>query len=221
MVYGLGPRALPAYDSLREQILQGHLLPGTKLQPHTELAVEYGIAPLTMRQVLRQLEEDGLVSREQGRGTFVQERTSPMVLIVEDDPEMRELISLQVGRLGYRTLTAEGPSAGLAALDENPAIGFMFSDIRMPTAEAGITFIRTVRRRWRDLPVAALTAYPDDLAQLLDTPECPVLILAKPARVRHIEEALQMVFRERTHPTAPAGRNRGRPVAPATNLITR
>ena len=35
-----------------------------------------------MRQVLAQLEDEGLVSRQVGRGTFVREATSPTILVV-------------------------------------------------------------------------------------------------------------------------------------------
>src|ERR1044071_5253261 len=104
------PRAQSAYTSLRERILHGELLPGTKLPAHLELAGTFGIAPLTMRQVLAHLEQEGLVSREQGRGTFVRERTAPGVLIVEDDPDMRALLRLHVTGPGYRALLAADPA---------------------------------------------------------------------------------------------------------------
>lgn len=71
MIYSLGPRAQLAYDRLRERILSGELPIGSRLPPHTELAAAYGVASFTMRQALARLEQDGLVSCEQGRGTFV------------------------------------------------------------------------------------------------------------------------------------------------------
>lgn len=40
---------------------------------HTVLATEFGVAPLTVRNALAQLEQDGLISREHGRGTFVRD----------------------------------------------------------------------------------------------------------------------------------------------------
>lgn len=180
MIYNLGPRAERVYILLRDRILSGELTPGTKLPPHTQLAKEFGVAALTMRQVLSHLEDDGLISREQGRGTFVQARTTPGVLIVEDDPQMSTVLSLHVRNAGYRPITASGLAEALAAFEQDRAIALVLSDIRIPTAADGVEFIRTVRRRSPELPVVAVTGHPDDLLTLHGTSECPILILTKP-----------------------------------------
>jgi DNA-binding GntR family transcriptional regulator len=93
MTYEMGPRSRRIHDLLRERIVGGELAPGTKLPSHTELAETYGAAPLTVRQVLAHLETEGLVLREQGRGTFVRQPMLPRVLIVEDDPHIGELLA--------------------------------------------------------------------------------------------------------------------------------
>jgi CheY-like chemotaxis protein len=191
----LGPRSGRVYTVLRERILEGELPPGTKLPPHTELALEFGVAPLTLRHVLASLEEEGLVSREQGRGTFVRARSAPAVLIVDDDPLMRGLLRERVRRAGYRALEADGPATGIAELERDPDIALVLSDIRMPASSDGIGFVRAVRRRWPDLPLAAVTGYPGDLDDLHGTPECPVLILPKPFRVGQIDEVLRLALR--------------------------
>ena len=194
MIYNLGPRALWVYTSLHERILSGEFATDTKLPSHIELAAEFGVAPLTVRQVLARLEDEGLVSREQGRGTFVRNRTSPSVLIVEDSADMQALLRRHVERAGYRAIIASNPTEGIEALEANSEIALVFSDVRMPTKEIGIGFIRAVRRRWPALPLAAITGYPDDLAELHGTPECPVLILPKPAWANQIEEALRLAM---------------------------
>ncbi|HWP29667.1 MAG TPA: response regulator, partial [Chloroflexota bacterium] len=120
------------------------------------------------------------------------------VLIVDDDALMRATLRERVLRAGYRPVEADGPAAGLAALERDSAIGLVLSDIRMPTTGDGIAFIRAVRRRWPALPVAAVTGYPGDLDALHGTPECPVLILPKPFRASQIEEVLRLAL----HPPA-------------------
>lgn len=195
LIYDLGPRAIRVYTSLRERIVMGEFAPGTKLPPHTELAKQFGVAPLTVRHVLARLEEDGLVSREQGRGTYVKEHTTPAVLIVEDQMEMRALLTIHVQNAGYRAIAHDGPVDALAALDSDPSITFIFSDVRMPNKEDGIEFIRTVRRRWPQLPLAVLTGFADDLSELHGTPEWPVLVLSKPVWAHQIQEAMRMALR--------------------------
>src|ERR687894_1356573 len=113
MAVGLGPRATRVYESLRRSIAGGELSPGTKLPAHTELAQQYGVAPLTMRMVLARLEERGLVSREQGRGTFVRARTSAAVVLVEDNAQMRALLNTHITNQGYRAIEATDPQEAL------------------------------------------------------------------------------------------------------------
>lgn len=57
--------------ALRQAILEGRLTPGTMLPAEPELARRYGVHRLTLRKALAQLASEQLVSRQQGRGTFV------------------------------------------------------------------------------------------------------------------------------------------------------
>ncbi|HMA36031.1 MAG TPA: GntR family transcriptional regulator [Chloroflexia bacterium] len=194
MIYKLGPRALRVYNVLQARIIRGEFPPGTKLPPHTELAADFGVAPLTMRQVLGRLEEDHLVSREQGRGTFVRAQAVPGILILEDDSDMRALLRTHVTRASARPLPVATPAEGLATLEQDAGIVLILSDVRVPTKEAGVEFIRQVRRRWPAIPVAAVTGFPADLDELHGTAECPVLILPKPIWAHQIEETLALVL---------------------------
>ncbi|MGA7733237.1 MAG: GntR family transcriptional regulator [Chloroflexia bacterium] len=195
MIYDFGPRAQWVYTVLRERITGGEFTAGMRLPSHTELATEFGVAPLTVRQVLSRLEEEGIVSRQQGRGTFVREMTIPAVLIAEDDPEMSALLSAHVQRAGYRPLLASNPIDALELLQNDQNISLVFSDVRMPDRDKGVEFIRTVRRRWPQLPLAAVTGFPQDLSELHGTPESPVLILPKPVWAHQIQEALRLALR--------------------------
>jgi CheY-like chemotaxis protein len=192
MIYNLGPKAQRIFEALRHQIQTDKLGVGTRLASHLDLATEYGVAPLTIRHVLAKLEEDGWVIREQGRGTFVRSRATPAVLIVDDDPQMVSVLSLHVRQAGYQPLTANNTSDALNLLETDNSIALILSDVRMPEKESGIEFIRMVRRRWPRLPLAVLTGFPDDLAELHGTPEWPILILAKPVFSLQIEEALRL-----------------------------
>lgn len=56
---------------LRRRIHAGNWPPGTKLPSLENLAAEFNVAIVTVRQAVSILEEEGLVTRQQGRGTFV------------------------------------------------------------------------------------------------------------------------------------------------------
>jgi GntR family transcriptional regulator len=66
---------LPAYsqlsNSLRTSIAQGEFPPGSQLPSESALAREFGVSAMTARQAVSVLEEEGLVRRVQGKGTFV------------------------------------------------------------------------------------------------------------------------------------------------------
>jgi CheY-like chemotaxis protein len=194
MIYGLGTQAQRVVDTLKRRILSGEFKIGSKLPPHTQLAVDFGCAPLTVRHALSHLEDAGFISRQQGRGTFVQMPVAQQILLVDDDPEALELLDRYVKARGHQTIKRDNPTEALEVLTHNHNVGLVISDVRMPDASDGINFIRTVRQRFPQLPLAALTGYPDDLAILHGTPECPILILAKPVFADHVLAALKMAL---------------------------
>lgn len=68
------PKYQTIYDSLRRRILDGELAPGERLSPQQELAEEYGVTLMTLRQAVSALEAEGLVWAARGKGTFVSDR---------------------------------------------------------------------------------------------------------------------------------------------------
>jgi len=194
MIYGLGPRARRVYSTLQQRIARGDLLPGAKLPSHRELAVEFGVAPLTIRQVLGQLEQEGRVSRQHGRGTFVREPTRPTVLVVEDRTSLATFLADYIAQAGHRPVTARTPADALATLTSDPAISLVVSDIRIPTGSDGTAFIRTVRQRWPRLPIAIIITELGDLAGLAGTAEWPLHVIPEPIGLGLIDELLRLVL---------------------------
>ena len=65
------PLYLQLRMSLEQRILNGEWGYGAMLPAEHELCAEYGVSRGTLRQALAELEREGFVRREQGRGTFV------------------------------------------------------------------------------------------------------------------------------------------------------
>jgi GntR family transcriptional regulator len=57
--------------TLREKIVRGDYPIGTNLPPENELCERFAVSRHTIRQALRQLRDDGLVTSRQGAGTIV------------------------------------------------------------------------------------------------------------------------------------------------------
>lgn len=203
--YRLGPRATRVLEALRQRILRDDLPAGTKLPSHADLATTYGVAPLTMRQVLARLEEEGLVRREQGRGTFVRRPSMPAILVVEDEPDIGLVLGEYIKAVGAQPILATTTEEGLRALATDRTIALVLSDVHVPNAADGLDFIRAVRRRWPEVPLVAVTAYSEDLAPLHGTPEWPVLVVPKPFVPQQIREALNlgMALRGQQRPPDP------------------
>jgi GntR family transcriptional regulator len=62
-------RAIAA--DLAAKIRAGHYAPGEALPSQRDLSASYGVTLMTLRQALRQLSDEGLISQQAGRGTFV------------------------------------------------------------------------------------------------------------------------------------------------------
>ena len=74
---------IPAYYQialdLRNRISKQEWEVGQSISPETELAQEYGVSRVTVRQALAELVKDGILERRQGSGTFVSQDPIPLV----------------------------------------------------------------------------------------------------------------------------------------------
>jgi DNA-binding transcriptional MocR family regulator len=87
-------RYKPFVDSLAQEIRAGRLPAGTRLPTHRELAARERIAVVTATRVYAELEAAGLVSREQGRGTFVRDLALPAGHGVDQQAVAGDMIDL-------------------------------------------------------------------------------------------------------------------------------
>lgn len=68
---------LPLYRDVKEKLIQalaaGEWRPGAKLPVESDLARRYGVGISTLRTAVAELEAAGIITRRQGKGTFVAE----------------------------------------------------------------------------------------------------------------------------------------------------
>ena len=74
----------PLYARVRERLIErirsGEWKPGQLIANEFEIAAEFGVSQGTARKAIGDLASEGLVVRQQGRGTFVVEHTPAHVL---------------------------------------------------------------------------------------------------------------------------------------------
>src|ERR671929_2195820 len=79
------------------------------------------------------------------------------LLIVDDEPGMRQLLSLVFGRAGHRVRAAEDGAKALELLRQEP-VDLIISDVKMPDMN-GIELLRRVREFLPDAGVVLMTAF--------------------------------------------------------------
>lgn len=84
------------------------------------------------------------------------ERRAEAILVVEDDPDARELAAEHLEAEGWPVRTASTGSAALDVVD-HASIGLVVLDLGLPDLN-GLDVLSQLRRRHRDLPVIILTA---------------------------------------------------------------
>ena len=70
------PLYLQLRDALAERIAGGQWKPGSAIPNESDLAREFGVSAGTMRKALDMMEAERLLTRRQGRGTFVNDQTA-------------------------------------------------------------------------------------------------------------------------------------------------
>ena len=79
---------------VRHQIMSGELASGARLPALRELSEQLGVARMTVVQAMNTLEEEGLIEKHSGRGTFVKEVAIPRRHTLQMKAEMSQLHSM-------------------------------------------------------------------------------------------------------------------------------
>lgn len=117
------------------------------------------------------------------------------VLIVDDDPGIRETISQIIEELGYNPDTAADGLDALAMLDTGSYL-CVFTDIMMPKM-TGIELIKKIKTRYISLPIIVITGYAS-LEIAIDAMKCGASdFISKPFKVSQIQLLLSKVKREK------------------------
>ncbi len=121
------PRYAQLADILRGRIERGQWLPGERLPSLDRLIADFGLARVTVRQAIDLLAREGLVSPQQGRGTFVTARPPrPRALTMQTS--LRELADVYRHDKPKLTLIEESKALPLLADEEGmPAPAYHFA----------------------------------------------------------------------------------------------
>lgn len=119
-----------------------------------------------------------------------------LILVVEDDPAVRNLISTTLETHGYRYLTApNGEAAILEASSHNPDV--ILLDLGLPDLD-GITVIKKIRT-WSNVPIVVISARSEDTDKISALDAGADDYLTKPFSVEELLARLRVTFRRLNH----------------------
>jgi CheY-like chemotaxis protein len=82
-----------------------------------------------------------------------------VILVVEDNTDLRTVMIKQLTDLGYETREAENAKAALVALAKHPEVELLFTDIIMPGGMTGVELAREVRRLYPEVKILLTSGY--------------------------------------------------------------
>jgi len=85
------------------------------------------------------------------------ENPTARILVVEDDPDIRAILTRFLERRGYGVKVAADGAEALCVLEEEP-VDLVLSDVRMPRMD-GLELLAAVRQRDPDIQLVLMTAY--------------------------------------------------------------
>ncbi len=84
-------------------------------------------------------------------------RGQPRVLVVDDEPDLLELLELTLSRMGLETVCAQSVGEAVRLLDKDP-FDLCLTDMRLPDGE-GLRVVEHITQKGLDVPVAVITAF--------------------------------------------------------------
>ncbi|MBW8708386.1 MAG: response regulator [Alphaproteobacteria bacterium] len=112
------------------------------------------------------------------------------VLIVDDEADMADMLSIGLERLGFQTVAVQSPLLALAAIEEDPsAFDALLTDELMP-AMRGTQLIREAKRVAPALRAVLCTANAEGLSEAEALAQGADMIIYKPVEIQDVARAV-------------------------------
>lgn len=150
----------------------------------------------TVKLFLPQAEQGGQVIQsepEANTGRY----GSELILVVEDEADVRALAVRVLNSFGYRVLEASDAPSALELLKNNPDIDLLFTDVVLPGGMHGPDIAREAQRIRPDLPVLYTSGYTGNAIQQLESMQQEVRLISKPYAIEDLAEQIRAVLDER------------------------
>ena len=99
----------------------------------------------------------------QSAGMFSGRVSEGLVLVVDDEPDVRKVVRMTVEKAGYDVVEAEDGEKAIEEIkkgEHSILLSLIITDIRMPNMN-GIDVINYYQKEWPRVPLIVLTGFPD------------------------------------------------------------
>ncbi len=86
----------------------------------------------------------------------VEDSEEPVVVAIDDEPDVLTVVQRLLGRQGFETLTFEAVEQALDEVRTNPRVALIVTDLHMPE-RTGLDVLRQARTNWPSVPVIVMT----------------------------------------------------------------
>ncbi len=83
------------------------------------------------------------------------------ILLVEDDPDTREVMALLLETADYEVLTARDAAAALRLIDEQPLVDVIVTDVNIGLGQDGVSMAEEIRRRGSRASIVVVSGDPE------------------------------------------------------------
>lgn len=119
------------------------------------------------------------------------EQNGRTILIVDDEPMVRDVTSRLLQHRGYKTAQAMSGDAALGLLEQDAtAYTLIVLDMTMPGMD-GVQTLREIRRRFGDIPVVLSSGYPPEAVSEICRDLGRVRFVQKPFDSKTLLEAIE------------------------------
>jgi DNA-binding NarL/FixJ family response regulator len=128
------------------------------------------------------------------------------VLLVDDEPDTRDLLARALEREGFSCITSDSPSAALEALAKAPFIDVVVTDVVMGGDDrAGLRLLPALRAAGVHAPVVVMTAFADVQKVKIALNDGAGYFLEKPFRAPDLVAAIERASESRGTSTHAVG----------------
>ena len=130
------------------------------------------------------------------------ERGQPKVLVIDDEPDLLELLELTLSRMGLDTTRAQSVAEAIKALDSQ-SFDLCLTDMRLPDGE-GLRVVEHITDKGLDVPVAVMTAFGSAENAVAALKAGAFDYLAKPVALEQLRALVKQALKVPEKPAAPS-----------------